>query len=136
MSESQQEHVPIDPKAFGLALDPWGNLVLIDSKGVRHTGVEPIRAFPLSDPTRGISICDAEGRELTWIEDVKDLPKITREALERELSLREFMPTILRIVRAPLEAMPADWEVVTDRGTTRFTLNSEDDIRRLGRHRT
>ena len=125
----------IDPKSFGLSRDPYGKLVLIDSEGSRHTGVEPIRAFPFSDPTRGISICDAEGRELTWIEDIEALPTTTRETLEREMDSGEFMPTILRIVRAPLEAMPADWEVVTDRGQTRFTLNSEDDIRRLGRRR-
>jgi hypothetical protein len=30
---------------------------------------------------------------------------------------------------------PTEWDVETDRGLTRFILNSEDDIRRLGEGR-
>ena len=135
MDDSLQDIEPIDPKSFGLTQDVWGKLVLIDREGLRRSAVEPIRAFPFSEPSRGISLCDEDGRELIWIEDLDELPKVTRAALLQAIAAREFMPTIERIVRAPLEAMPADWEVVTDRGQTRFTLNSEDDIRRLGRYR-
>ncbi|HEY2893827.1 MAG TPA: DUF1854 domain-containing protein, partial [Pirellulales bacterium] len=40
-----------------------------------------------------------------------------------------------RILRVPVDAEPTQWEVETDRGPTRFVLNSNDDVRRLGPHR-
>ena len=45
------------------------------------------------------------------------------------------MPVIRRIVRISGEGAPSQWDVETDRGPTRFTLDSEDDVRRLGAHR-
>jgi hypothetical protein len=120
---------------FGLSLDAWGRLVLIDAEGLRTVGVEPVRAFPVSDPTRGVSLCNPEGRELVWIEDLADLPAATRAVLEEELARREFSPVIQRIVAVSSETTPCDWDVWTDRGETRFTLSAEEDVRRLGEHR-
>lgn len=135
MDDSRPTTPKLDSLSFGLVFDAWGKLVLIDGEGNRYVGVEPIRAFPFSDPERGISICDEEGRELVWIDSLDDLSRTAREAVVQSLAAREFMPKIEKIVQAPSEAMPADWEVVTDRGLTRFTLNGEDDIRRLDRYR-
>lgn len=120
---------------FGLSHDAWGRLVLIDADGQRHVGVEPVRAFPLSDPARFISLCDARGREVVCVADLADLVPATRQLLEEELALREFVPVILRIVRVSGEISPSDWDVETDRGRTRFTLDTEDDVRRIGAHR-
>lgn len=119
---------------FSLRHDAWGHLVLIDAQGLRHVGVEPVRAFPISDPGRGISLCDAEGHEVAWVEDVSDLPPELRQVLEDELAQRAFIPVLRRIVRASSESPPSDWEVQTDRGPTRLTLHSDEDIRRLGPH--
>ena len=55
-------------RPFGLVRDAWGRLVLIDADGRRHVGVEPVRAFPISDPRGWISLCDIHGRELLSIE--------------------------------------------------------------------
>ena len=118
-----------------LSLDAWGKLVLGTPDGRRHVGVEPVRAFPIHEPTRWISLVDAEGREVHCLESLDGLTAETRQLLERELSLREFMPTIKRILRVSGEGSPSDWEVETDRGPTRFTLDSEDDVRRLGVNR-
>ena len=120
---------------FGLSHDAWGRLVLIDAEGRRFVGVEPIRAFPISEPGSWISICDAEGREVFCVESLAELPASIRQVLEEELALREFVPTIQRIVRVSSSTPPSEWSVETDRGPTRFTLDSEDDIRRLGAHR-
>ena len=117
--------------AFGLSLDPWGKLVLIDSEGVRHVGVTPIRIFPTSDAMHWVSIVDAKGRELALIDDPSVLAENVRQMLEVELSLREFMPEILQILYVSSIMEPCDWEVITDRGPTRFVLKSEDDVRRL-----
>jgi hypothetical protein len=121
--------------SFGLSLDPWGRLVLIDAEGRRYVGVEPVRAFPVSDPSRGIALCSTEGHELLWIEDEANLLPATRAILEEELARREFSPVIQRILAVSSETTPAEWEVWTDRGPTRFTLGAEEDVRRLGEHR-
>lgn len=120
---------------FGLHHDAWGRLVLVDREGVRHTGVEPIRAFPFSAPDEWISIRDAQGQELFCVERLSDLSPAARQVLELELAQREFVPVIQRIVAVSSDTEPSQWEVETDRGPTHFILNSEDDIRRLGPHR-
>ena len=117
---------------FGLSLDPFGKLVLIDADGVRHVGVTPIRIFPTSDSRRWISILSPQGKELVLIEDPSTLAPQVRELLETELASREFMPEIQRILYVSSIMEPGDWEVITDRGPTRFVLKSEDDVRRLG----
>ena len=117
---------------FGLSLDPFGKLVLIDADGVRHVGVTPIRIFPTSDSRRWISILSPQGKELVLIEDPSTLAPQVRELLETELASREFMPEIQRILYVSSIMEPCDWEVITDRGPTRFVLKSEDDVRRLG----
>jgi hypothetical protein len=111
--------------------DAWGRLVLTEAAGRQHTGVEPIRAFPIAEPRRGIALCSAEGRELLWIEDLDELPAPLRHVLEEELARREFVPVIRSILHVSAPVEPSEWEVETDRGRTRFVLNSEDDIYRL-----
>jgi hypothetical protein len=118
-----------------LSLDEQGRLVLATPDGSRHVGVEPVRAFPLSEPGRWVSICDPEGRELLCLESLDALPEGSRKLLEEELSLREFVPVIQRIVGVTGDSTPSDWDVETDRGPTRFTLDSEDDVRALGPYR-
>jgi hypothetical protein len=120
---------------FGLEHDPRGRLVLIDAHGERHEGVEPVRGFPISDPDHWISICDAQGRELVSVQDPSELSPAVREFLEQDLARREFVPLIRRIIGVPAETEPTEWEVETDRGVTRFLLNSSEDVRRLGSHR-
>ena len=122
-------------RPFGLVHDEWGRLVLIDADGVRHVGVEPVRAFPISDPTRWISLCDGHGREIACVDSLAELAPGVRQTLEQELALREFVPVIKRIVRVSSEMSPCEWDVETDRGRTRFTLDTEDDVRRLGSDR-
>ncbi|HEX4132538.1 MAG TPA: DUF1854 domain-containing protein [Pirellulales bacterium] len=122
-------------RSFGLQHDAWGRLVLIDAEGQRHVGVEPVRAFPISDPQHWISIVDAEGRELVCIDDVAVLPAATLKTLEEELARREFVPVIERIERISTGSDPSEWHVRTDRGATRFLVKSEEDIRRLGPER-
>jgi len=110
--------------------DRHGRLVFTDSEGRQHLA-QAIRAFPLSAPNFGIALCDAAGRELHWIEHLDALPTGPRGLLEEALARREFVPILQRIVRISGPAEPSEWEVETDRGPTRFVLNSEDDVHRL-----
>jgi hypothetical protein len=83
----------------------------------------------------GISLCDAAGHEIAWINSLELLPPPFREVLESELARRHFLPILTRIVGVARSSEPTEWEVETDRGTTRFTLKSEEDVRRLADHR-
>ena len=120
---------------FALHRDGWGRLVLTDADGKEHVGVEPIRSFPISDPDRGISLCDAKGRELMWVDCLAQLPEPLRLHLQEDLASREFVPILQRILKVSAPIEPADWEVETDRGRTSFRVNNEDDVRRLANHR-
>src|SRR5438105_1508529 len=120
---------------FRLHHDPWGRLVLTDAAGKQHVGVEPVRAFPLSSPGRGVSICDAEGREVAWIDDLDAMPAELRSLLEERLAGREFVPLIRRVLAVSAAVEPSEWEVETDRGVTRFLLRNEDDVHALDEHK-
>ena len=133
---SPSPDVPADPRPFGLRRDEWGRLVLLDADGLRHVGVEAVRAFPFSDPSRCVALCDPEGREVAWVGDLEELTASVREVLEEELATHEFVPVLRRIVRISGDSTPADWDVETDRGPTRFSLKAEEDVRRLGPHQT
>jgi hypothetical protein len=117
---------------FSLGHDEWGRLVLTDAQGRRYIGVEPVRAFPISHPRDWISLCDAEGHEVFAIASLDELAPEDRQVIERELSLREFIPVIQRILDVSADSFPSDWDVTTDRGPARFTVDIEEDIRRLG----
>ena len=112
--------------------DSQGRLVVRGADGVEHVGVEPIRAFPITDPRKFISLRSQQGKEIAFAEDLDLLPEASREMIEFELLQREFMPLLLRIHRLTSDVPPFAWDVETDRGRTRFLVNSEDDIRRLG----
>ncbi len=112
--------------------DQWGQLVMTLPDGTRHAGVEPVRCFPLTDPAHAIALLDADGHELFNLPSLEVLAPAAREALQRELAEREFVPVIRRIVTTSTPNPPCRWDVETDRGRTSFQLESDDDCRRLG----
>jgi hypothetical protein len=120
-----------NPAGFALEFDVRGRLVLTDADGRQHIGIEPVRAFPISAPRSGIALCDAGGRELLWVANLDELPPGPRAILEEELARREFIPVLRRIMHISAPTEPSEWEVETDRGPTRFVLNSEDDVHHL-----
>jgi hypothetical protein len=123
---------PRPAMSFGLSRDQWGQLVFIGPDGERHVNVVPVPLFPISDPASWISIRSASGAELMCIEDQAALPGEVKQLLREELSRREFVPVIERIVRVSGNSEPCEWQVETDRGPTQFVLKSEDDVRRIG----
>ena len=118
-----------------LQRDDAGRLLLWDAAGREHVRVEPVRAFPLSDPERLIALVDNHGRELVTIEDLAELPADTRQLIVAELADRQFLPRIERVIRVQDAKEPEIWDVVTDRGAVRFLLGDSEEIRRLGPHR-
>jgi hypothetical protein len=109
-----------------------GRLTLTLDGGPTLEGLTAIRCFPLTEPGRHIALVDAEGRERWHVDDLGTLPEPMRRLLTEELSRREFLPVVRRIVSIQPRSEPSTWEVETDRGPTTFTLASEDQVRRLG----
>lgn len=118
-----------------LQRDVHGQLVLTDDAGARHAGVLPVRAFPLSAPGEGVALMSADGHELAWFDTLAPLDADSRALIEGEMTRREFMPVIRSIRGVSSFSTPCEWDIDTDRGPTRFTLRSEDDIRRLSQQR-
>ena len=117
--------------SFKLERDAFGHLVLIEAEGVRHVGVVPVRAFPLSAPDEGLSLVGSQGRELLWIDRLDELPESVRALLVEDLAAREFAPTLLKLHKVSSFGVPSTWTVSTDRGDAQFVLKAEEDIRRL-----
>jgi len=114
-----------------LERDALGRLILIDASGVRHVGVYPVRAFPITAPGAGISIMDQSGKELCWFDAVSAIPELELDLIEAEMAAREFMPVIEKITKVSTFATPSIWDIETDRGPTRIRLKGEEDIRRI-----
>ncbi len=117
--------------AFQLSLDPFGKLVLRLDDGSQHLGVVVVRAFPIAQPQRSISILSPEGKELVWIDDLAQVPEHDRTLVEQALQGREFMPEITRLDGVNSFSTPSIWRVQTNRGAAELVLKGEEDIRRL-----
>lgn len=87
--------------------------------------VQVVRMFPFSDPEKYISIRtpDEHSKEIGIIENMKDVTKETAQMLTEQLNLRYFTPIITKIINIKEEYGYAYFEVVTDRGACRFTIN-------------
>ena len=118
-------------KTHQLERNALGSLVFIDTKGERHIGVYPVRAFPITAPAAGIGIMNQSGKEVCWFSDVALISEAELTLIEEELAAREFMPVIERITKVSTFATPSIWDIETDRGLTRIRLKGEEDIRRI-----
>ena len=119
------------PPGASLSRNAFGKLVYVEADGTVHTDVAPVRAFPIDAALENIALVSADGHELLWIARLADLDDAARTLIAEELDAREFMPEILRILEVSSYATPSQWQVETDRGPTRLTLKSEQDIRRV-----
>lgn len=116
---------------FQLHWNTAGRLVFTAADGTVHTGVVPVRAFPVSAAEEGLSIVDIDGHELVWIDRLVDMPTDLQASVRKGLQEREFMPEIQRLNSVTSYATPSTWQVDTDRGPFEFVLKGEEDIRRL-----
>lgn len=116
---------------IGLVRDPWGRLTMTDGSGLEYKEVSVMPLFPISQPNQWISILAADGHEIACVEDIQACSKEVAEIITEELSYRDFVPLIQRVVAVSGNTEPCEWSVVTNHGSTRFVLKSEEDIRRL-----
>ncbi len=117
---------------FRINRNAFGRLELTLPGSTTSHEVTPVRASPIANPERGISLIGTDGHEMLWIERLDDLPAEARVLVEEELASREFVPEIKSLRAVTSFATPSTWQVDTDRGPTSFVLKGEEDIRRLG----
>ena len=84
------------------------------------------RVFPLSEPSRMISVRDEKDSEIGIIESLNDFSAETRRLLKEELDRRYFTPTIERLVSLKDEFGYTYWDAETDAGFSRFTVKGGD----------
>lgn len=114
-----------------LVRNAWGKLVLTLPDGSSREGVVAVRAFPIQTPEHDISLLDADGHEVAWIDDLALVPEPAQTLVREALGEREFMPEIRAILGVSTFSTPSTWRVLTDRGETSFILKGDEDIRRL-----
>lgn len=134
MSDSTHADIALPLLEFGLVRDAWGHLTFVDAQGTTHSKVATIPLFPVSQPGHWIALVDTKGVELALIESLDQLPTSIATLIREELSFREFVPRIQRVISVSGTTEPCQWHVETDRGQAHFVLNSEEDIRRVSAH--
>jgi hypothetical protein len=130
MTGSHRSSQALTLRPFKLEYDSFGRLRLETYDGQTFSPVVPLRAFPMSDPDRWISLCGSHGEEIVQIADLAELAAELREIIKRDLAQRQFVPVIERIISTE-HGEPSEWVVMTDRGRTAFQLNSEAEVRRI-----
>jgi Domain of unknown function (DUF1854) len=118
-------------RTYHLQQDTFGNLDLVWSDGQVVERVTPVRAFPFSDPERGLSLVDTEGHEVLWLESINDLTAADRALVDDVLGGREFMPEITYIDSVSSFNTPSTWQIQTTQGKTQLVLKGEEHIRRI-----
>ena len=89
--------------------------------------VTVLRAFPLSDPDRYLSMRDGGGQEVGVLRDPAALPAEAQALLAEELERRYVIPVITRVLEARERFGIVDWRVQTDRGERAFTTRNLRD---------
>lgn len=93
--------------------------------------VSLLRAFPLSEPTRFLSVRDGANAEVGLIVNPADLGAENQTLVEEDLERRYLVPVVTRIVSAKERFGTVDWTMETDRGVRRFTTrNLRENVQR------
>ena len=104
-------------------------LTVEDDRSYLRVGI--LRAFPLSEPDRFLSVRDDGNKEAGLIVNPADLNIENRKLVEEDLHRRYFVPAVQCIVAAKERFGTVDWTMETDRGVCRFTTrNLRENVQR------
>ncbi len=108
---------------------PILRLTIEDDRSYLRVAV--LRAFPLSDPSRYLSVRDGKGSEVGLIVDPDALRPEDRALVLHELERRYLVPVVARVVSARERFGTVEWTMDTDRGVVRFTTrNLRENVQR------
>jgi hypothetical protein len=130
-SQLTRELTVLDPREVRLYIDSFEDLRL-ELNGQPGRRVRAGRCYPITEPTRWITLRDHEGEEIGLIVDADQLDEPSRRALQAELERTYVLPKIEHIHDIlDHHGVPA-WEVETDRGPRTVEIrSSRRDIRLL-----
>jgi hypothetical protein len=112
--------VVLDPRK--LHFFRHGDVLRLTHEGDRTClKVVVVRAFPLSEPARYLSVRDTENKELGIIVEPTELDPENLRLVKEELERRYLVPVIRRIASIKERFGTVEWEVETHRGKCRFT---------------
>lgn len=102
-----------------------GGFVALNTGDKEYKRVSIVRMFPFTDPGHYISVRtpDENSKEIGIIRDMDVFPKDVIDMLVQQMNLRYFTPIITKVVSIKDEYGYAYFDVVTDRGEVRFTIN-------------
>jgi hypothetical protein len=90
-----------------------------------------MRAFPLSEAKRFLSVRDDANKEVGLIVDPVQLSAENRKLVEEDIERRYFVPRVKRIVTSKERFGTVDWTMETDRGLCKFTTrNLRENVQR------
>lgn len=103
-----------------------GGFVSLKTDEETYPRVTIYRTFPFTQPNLYLSVRepDDKAREIGIIQDLSQWDSATQQIIQRQLSLRYYMPAILRVYSIKEEYGYAYWSVLTDRGPCKFTISS------------
>lgn len=102
-----------------------GGFVSLQVGEKRYPRVQLFRSFPFTDPDRFISVRDTQEKpkEIGIIRDLnEDVTEETAALLREQLEMRYFLPKITKIHNIKDEFGFAYFDVETDKGASRFTV--------------
>ena len=96
--------------------------------------VVPVRlrqCFPWTEPSRHLSLRDAEDEEVAFVSDPAELAPSSRDALERALAEASFVLEVTRVLSVEEEVEIRQWRVETVQGPRAFQTHLDDWPRTL-----
>ncbi|HEY6091491.1 MAG TPA: DUF1854 domain-containing protein [Gemmatimonadales bacterium] len=115
----------------GLALEWRSDGSLWALKDDEEKAVSVRRCFPWSEPTRHLSLRDADEEEFALVRDPAELDARSRAALETALAVAGFVFEVTRVLEIDEEVEIRHWRVETRQGPRLFQTRLDDWPRTL-----
>jgi hypothetical protein len=118
-------------RAGGLTLEWRADGSLWAVRGEDEKAVSVRRCFPWTEPTRHLSLRDADEEEFAFVRDPVDLDARSRAALEAALTVAGFVFEITSVLEIEEEVEIRRWRVETRQGPRTFQTRLDDWPRTL-----
>ena len=123
----------MQPSELKIFYDPKDQLRLTVGDDKSYITVKPVWAAPLSRPEKFLALLDGKGEQIVMVDDPKQLPAESFEAVKQELHRRYLTAQVKSVVLAKEEFGATYWTVETDRGRRDFvTQNLQENAIWLG----
>lgn len=121
-----EKPVPAYRERKAIALKNHGDGRLVAVVGERTVPVKLRQCFPWSEPTRHVSLRDADDKEVALVEDPAALDAESRQALETALAEAGFVLEVTGVLEIEEEIEIRQWTVETKQGKRSFQTHLDD----------